>query len=70
MVSVQLLMFAAQVAEDTPQKAAALAIGGALGGAGGVLVKAVLGAANLSYGDASVIGGAIGVFVVVLYLLL
>lgn len=61
---------AAEVGRDAPLKAAAFAIGGAIGGATGVLVKALIGANNVTYGDAWIIGGAAGVGVVLVYLLL
>lgn len=62
--------YAEEVSPDAPLKAAALAIGATIGGAGGVLVKTIIRSSAVSYGDAWIIGSATGVGVIVLYLLL
>ncbi len=62
--------YAEEVSSDAPLKAAALAIGATVGGAGGVLVKAITRSSAVSYGDAWILGSAAGVGVIVLYLLL
>jgi hypothetical protein len=62
--------FAEEASSDAPLKAAALAIGATVGGAGGVLVKAIIRSSVVSYGDAWILGSAAGVGVIVLYLLL
>jgi hypothetical protein len=64
-----LLPAGAQVTKDAPAKAGALAICAAIGGAGGVFIKACVGAKHLSYGDAWAVGSAAGIAVGVIYLL-
>ena len=61
---------AAKVGPETGDRAAALAIGAAVGSAAGVLFKLLAGAKELSYDDAGIIGAAAGVGVVVVYLLI